>query len=56
MANCCVIFTATIVSLVAILVGLYYNQVIPEGLPGAQQMSARLYGVNWDICTFIVSR
>ena len=36
MANCCVIFSTTVVCLAAILVGLYYKQVIPEGLPDDQ--------------------
>ena len=55
MANCCVIFSTTVVCLAAILVGLYYKQVIPEGLPDDQHFSARLFGVGWDIFSFIVS-
>jgi len=53
MANCCVSFSTTVVCLAAILVGLYYKQVIPEGLPDDQHFSARLFGVGWDIFSFI---
>ena len=55
MANCCVIFSATVVCLAAFLLGMYYKQVIPEGLPDDQHFSARLYGASWDIFYFMVS-
>ena len=55
MANCCVIFSATVVCLAAFLLGMYYRQVIPEGLPDDQHFSARLYGASWDIFYFMVS-
>ena len=55
MANCCVVFSAILVSLAAILVGLYYNQVIPEDLQDDQQFTVRVFGVGWDIFSFMVS-
>ena len=55
MANCCFIFSVIVATLAAILVGLYYNQDLPEGLPGDQQFSARFVGVALDILRFVVS-
>lgn len=55
MAYCCAIFSATVVCLAAILLGIYYKQVIPEGLPDDQHFSAQLYGASWDIFYFMVS-
>lgn len=55
MANCCIIFSAFLVSLIAIFVGLYYKQGLPEELPANQILSARIFGVSWDIFSFLVS-
>ena len=54
MANCCLIFSAFIATSVAIVVGLYHNQVIPEGMPDDQQMSLRICGVGLNILRFLV--
>ena len=55
MANCCVVFSAILVSLAAILVGLYYNQFIPEEFPDDQRLSARVSGAVLDLFSFMVS-
>ena len=54
MANCCLIFSVFIVTFVAIVVGLYHNQVMPEGMPDDQQMSLRVCGVGLNILRFLV--
>lgn len=53
MANCCIIFSALLVSLIAIFVGLYYKQGLPEELPANQKLSARIFGVSRDIFSFL---
>ena len=55
MANnyCFFIFGVT-VTLVAMIVGLYWNQDLPEGLPYDQQFGARFVGANLDIYRFLV--
>lgn len=45
----CVIFS----TIVAILAGVYYKQLIPDGLPDDQYFSVRLYGVGSDIFHFM---
>ena len=54
MANCFVIFGVTVTTLVAMIVGLYLNQDLPEGLPYDQQSGARFVGANLDIYRFLV--
>ena len=53
-ANCCLIFSAFVATFVAILVGLYHNQVMPEGMPDDQQISLRVCGVGMNILGFLV--
>ena len=54
MANCCVILSAIVVSLAAIFLGLYYNQLVPEGLPDDQLWSARMCGTGKQILSSLV--
>ena len=54
MANCCVILSAIVVCLAAIFAGLYYNQVVPEGLPDDQLWSARMCGTGKQILSSLV--
>lgn len=54
MANPFYIFGVIVVALVAMIVGLYWNQDLPEGLPADQQFGARFVGVNLDIYRFLV--
>ncbi|XP_068686137.1 arylacetamide deacetylase-like [Montipora capricornis] len=55
MANCCLICTSLLAFPVAFLVGLYYNQLIPKGLPDDHHASVRLYGTSQDIGYFLGS-
>lgn len=54
MANSFVIFGVIVTTLVAMIVGLYWNQDLPEGLPHDQQFGARFVGGNLDIYRFLV--
>ena len=54
MGNCFLIFGVTVTTLVAMIVGLYLNQDLPEGLPYDQQFGARFVGANLDISRFLV--
>ena len=54
MANCLFIFAVTVTTLVAMIVGLYWNQDLPEGLPYDQQFGARFVGANLDVYRFLV--
>lgn len=53
MANCSHIFTAVLALKVALLVGLYFNQLIPDGLPDDQLPSVRFYGISWNAAYFM---
>lgn len=55
MANCCLIFTGFLAIWVAIIVGMYFNRVIPEGMPENQNMGLRVLSVFSDIVEFLVS-
>jgi len=55
MANCCLIFTGFLAIWVAIIVGMYFNQVIPDGMPEDQKMGLRVLSVSSDIIKFLVS-
>lgn len=55
MANCCLIFTGFLAIWVAIIVGMYFNRVIPEGMPENQNMGLRVLSVSSDIVEFLVS-
>lgn len=55
MANCCLIFTAFLATLVAIIVTMYFNRTIPEGMPNDQLTSLRVLSVASDIVQFLVS-
>ena len=52
--NCCVFFSVTAAAFAAMLVGLYWYQDLPEGLPDDQQFSARFIGAYLDCCRFLV--
>lgn len=54
MANCSHIFTAVLALKVALLVGLYFNQLIPDGLPDDQLQSVRFYGISWNAAYVMV--
>ena len=54
MAHRFVMFTAFLAFPVAFLVGLYYNQLIPEGLRDAHHSSVRLYGVCYYVGYYMV--
>ena len=54
MANCCFIFSVTAATFAAMIVGLYWYQDLPEGLPDDQKFSARFVGAHLDICRFLV--
>ena len=54
MANHCLICTSLLAFPVAFLVGLYYNQLIPKGLPDDHHASVRLYGTSQNIGYFLV--
>ena len=54
MANCCLIFSAFIAVLAAIVLGLYFNEIVPEGMPADQVTLVRAFGVNFRIMTFLV--
>ena len=54
MANCGHIFTAVLAFKVAFLVGLYFNQLIPDGLPDDQLPGVRFYGFSWNAAYFMV--
>lgn len=55
MANCCLIFTGFLAILVAIIVGMYFNRTIPEGMPNDQLTGLRVLSVASDIVQFLVS-
>ena len=54
MANCCHIFVAVLALKVAFLVGLYFNQLVPDGLPDDHLPSVRLYGFSWNTAYVMV--
>lgn len=54
MGYCFLTFGVTVTTLVAMIVGLYLNQDLPEGLPYDQQFGARFVGANLDISRFLV--
>lgn len=54
MANCCVVFSVFAAAFAAMIVGLYWYQDLPEGLPDDQQFSARFIGAHLDFCRFLV--
>ena len=55
MANCCLVFTGFLAILVAIIVGMYFNRIIPEGMPRDQYTGLRVLSVGSDIIQFLVS-
>ncbi|XP_078378921.1 arylacetamide deacetylase-like [Oculina patagonica] len=53
MANCCLIFSAFVAILIAIIFGLYFNSIIPEGLPADQERGLRMCGLCFQIFGFL---
>ncbi|KAL9963952.1 hypothetical protein ACROYT_G027515 [Oculina patagonica] len=53
LANCCLIFSAFVTILIAIIFGFYFNQVIPEGMPADQERGLRVIGVSFQIISFL---
>ncbi|KAL9963951.1 hypothetical protein ACROYT_G027514 [Oculina patagonica] len=53
MANCCLIFSAFVAVLIAIIFGLYFNQIIPERLPADQEWGLRVTALSFRIFWFL---
>ena len=54
-AGCLVILFAIFISFMAVLAGLHYNHVLPEGLPDDQIWSARVCGGRKQMLMFMAS-
>lgn len=55
MPSCCLIFTGFLTILVSIIVGMYFNRIMPEGMPDDQFTGLRVLSVGSDIIEFLVS-
>ena len=55
MPNCCLIFTGCLTILVSIIVGMYFNRIMPEGMPDDQFTGLRVLSVGSDVIEFLVS-
>ena len=54
MPSCCLIFSAFLTILVAIIVGMYFNRIMPEGMPDDQFTGLRVLSVGSDVIEFLV--
>lgn len=55
MPSCCLIFTGFLTILVSIIVGMYFNRIMPEGMPDDQFTGLRVLSVGSDVIEFLVS-
>ena len=54
MPSCCLIFSGFLTILVSIIVGMYFNRIMPEGMSDDQFTGLRVLSVGSDVIEFLV--